>query len=363
MCELDGLGISFVVGTLGQGGAERQLYYVLKALKSSGSRLRVLCLTKGEFWEEPIRGLGVPVTWVGQSPSRPVRLLRVIAALRAHRSAVLQSHHFYTNLYAVAAARTLGMREIGALRSDAFSEVRESGRVLGRLSLTAPRVVVANSRNAVRNACTLGVPASRLHVLPNVVDPLQFAPGGTRPGGPVRLLAAGRLGPEKRFDRLLTAVARARARTRRPLQLTIVGDGPERSRLEQQARQLGLMPDVVNFTGAVASSAPVYRDADMLVLTSAWEGTPNVILEAMASGLPVVATNVGGVAEVVDHEKTGLLSPAGDDQTLCDAIVRLADDTTLRLTMGREARERILSRHTPEQLPRRLASIYEAVLA
>ena len=133
MVNLAELNLCFIAGTLGQGGAERQLFYLLKALRGAGASPSLLTLTQGEFWESRIRELGVPVIWVGQADSRLSRLKRIIRELRqiaaqSKTPMILQSQHFYTNIYAAAAARTLGLREIGAMRCDGFSEVQAHGR-------------------------------------------------------------------------------------------------------------------------------------------------------------------------------------------------------------------------------------------
>lgn len=357
--DLRGLRVALVAGTLGQGGAERQLYFMVRALLAAGARPRVLSLTRGEFWEPRLRALGVRVEWVGQSSARVARLARVVAALRDERPDVVQSAHFYTNLYVAAAARLLGAVEIGALRSDAVNEVAGTGRVLGALSLRLPRTVAANSRTGIANAVALGVPPHRLLLLPNVVDVGRFVPRPERVGTAVRLLAVGRLGPEKRLDRLLRALAAVRRRAVVPVRATIVGDGPLRRDLEAEAARLGLVGDRVTFVGAVADVAPHYRAADLLVLTSDWEGTPNVVLEAMASGLPVVATDVGGVADVVPAD-AGRLVPRDDEPALADAILDLVGDPAARRACGRRARVFVERHHATARLGVALRRLYAA---
>ena len=363
MLDLEKLRVSFIVGTLGQGGAERQLFYILTALRLSGADTRLLCLTRGEYWEDRVRRMGVPVTWVGQSNSRLGRLAQIIAELRKQPADILHSQHFYTNLYASAAARALGLREIGAMRSNGISEVRGNGRVFGRLSLRAPRVIAANSRAAIKNAIVLGASAARLHLLPNVVDTDQFSPVVSRKREAVWLIAAGRLGEEKRLDRFLNLVARLQRLSPEPVRAMIVGDGPRRPQLQQQASELGLMGNAVEFKSAVSDMPALYREADILVLTSDWEGTPNVILEAMASGLPVVATGVGGVPEVVRHGETGFVVDPDDIDSLTDSVLRLICDSQLRMEMGCQARQYIMANHAPRHLPARLAKIYEVALS
>lgn len=99
--------VGFVAGTLGRGGAERQLYYMARALVDEGQPPVVASLTRGEHWEQPIKELGVPVVWFGRSANPLLRTLDLIRALRPYRPQLLQSAHFHTNLYAVGAARVL----------------------------------------------------------------------------------------------------------------------------------------------------------------------------------------------------------------------------------------------------------------
>ena len=363
MLKLANLKVCFIAGTLGQGGAERQLYYILRALWQSGASLRVLSLTRGEFWEKKIQELGIPVTWVGQQGSKLLRLARIVAALRKQAPDVLQSQHFYTNLYAVAAARALGLREVGAIRCDGTSEVRDHGVVGGYLSLRAPRAMAVNSRAAIQNAIALGAVAERLCLLPNVVDTDHFKFVSRREQGTIRLIAVGRLVEQKKLDLFLKMLARLRQRSRVPIRATIVGEGEQRPQLEQQARELGLLPDVVEFRGIVRDMNAVYRDADILVLTSDWEGTPNVVLEAMASGLTVVARPIGGVPEIIKHGETGFLTDSNDEDAIANSMLKLVIDSRLRMKIGRSAAEHVNANYSPRQLPSYLTDIYTGVLS
>jgi len=364
MTDLTNLDICFIAGTLGQGGAERQLYYILKALKQSGARVRLLCLTQGEFWEKGILELGIEIVWVGQHGGKAGRLARIISALRQNRPHVLQSQHFYTNLYAVAAARLLGCREVGALRNDCTSEVKASGLVAGRLSLRAPRTIAANSRAAIRYAVELGVPSGRLNLLHNVVDTNRFKPAtGTASTRLPHLIAVGRLEAQKRIDRFLSVVARLRELTNIPFKATIVGDGTLRTSLERQAAELGLLAGVVEFRGVVPDIAPVYREADILVMTSDHEGTPNVALEAMASGLVVVAPRVGGLPDIIGDGERGFLVDGKDESSIATLVLSLMNSQGRRAKIGSNARDYVLANHSPERLPAALRDVYEVALS
>ena len=325
--------------------------------------MRLLCLTRGEYWEPRIRRLGVPITWAGVPPWRVARLYRIVSALAEDTPDLIQSHHFYTNLYAAAAARTLGAVGVGAVRNDAISEVRANGPVLGRLSLRSPRWIAANSGPGVRNAVSLGVPSGRIRLLPNVVDIEQFSPppaGRDRSDGQdvVRILAVGRLERQKRFDRLLALLARLRSRSSARFVARIVGNGSLRPQLEAQAVALGLAPGTVEFQPSTEEIPLLYRMSDVLVLTSDWEGTPNVVLEAMASGLPVAATDVGGVADLVRHGVTGLLAAPEDEGHLLENLAALVENANFRAELGANARDFVVAHHSLAGLPALLGSFY-----
>ena len=174
MVDLSKLNVCFLAGTLGQGGAERQLYYILKTLREQGATVRLLSLSQGEFWEEQIRALGIPITWVGQSNSKIVRLVRILAAIHHDPPDVFQSQHFYTNLYVAAAARLLRVPSVGAMRSNLEWDMQNVGRLAG-LSLRLPKLVAANSLAAIDEAQALGAVRDQFHYLPNVVDTERFA--------------------------------------------------------------------------------------------------------------------------------------------------------------------------------------------
>jgi glycosyltransferase involved in cell wall biosynthesis len=366
MVDLANLRVSFLAGTLGQGGAERQLYYMVRALKQAGAHPRVLTFAEGEFWEAHLRKLDVPVIWVGQQRSRMQRVKRILSELRSHPADLLQSLHFYTNAYVGLCGGLLGIRSLGSIRNDGKKEMREGGSLAGRLGLRVPGMIAANSGEAIRFARRYGLPASRLAFLANAVDTDRFSPGPREERGELRVLAVGRLHRQKRFDRFIRLVARLQVHSRTPVKGTIVGGEPgsgnARHELEAQACSMGLTPGVLTFQGGAADTVPFYQGADLFVLTSDSEGTPNVILEAMSCGLPVVATRVGGVPDVVQDGVTGCLVDPGDEQAMVRTVLSLLEDRDRRLEMGDRARRFVMQNHSIGRLAPRLSEVYDKVL-
>ena len=186
-----------------------------------------------------------------------------------------------------------------------------------------------------------------LHLVYHGVDPSRFMPPLERPTERL-VLAVGRMVPKKGFDILLRAAALARSHGAE-FQLHFVGDGPEREDLERLASGLGLRDQTV-FHGRLTQEEllPLYQRASALVCASIVtedgdrDGIPNVILEALAMGVPVVATTTGGIPEVIEHEKTGLLAPPGDPAALAEQLERVLYDEELCERVRRAGRERII---------------------
>ena len=238
---------------------------------------------------------------------------------------------------------------------------------LNRWSLpSAARVVTVCGPFAEQLART-GVKRERIRVLHNsVVAPAappaaEVAALRARLGlgeGEKVLLAVGRLSREKGHADLVRAVARLRATGPGvDFKLVILGEGPERAAVEEEARRLGVFESIV-FAGHAPDVRPFYALADALALPSHSEGSPNVLLEAMAAGVAVAATRVGGVPEIASDEETALLVPARDPDALAAAFGRLLSDRTLARELAARARGHVLAHFSPEAYARALVGIY-----
>ena len=239
---------------------------------------------------------------------------------------------------------------------------------LDRWSLRAADCVLTVSEPFRRELVRRGVAAERIEVVHNAIDPqwgrrdkspeasaALRARLGIGPGKRV-VLIVGRLSSEKDHGTLLEAMRRVQGAVP-DAHLAIVGDGPERPRIEETIRRLGLVGSVT-LAGQVPSAEPYYGIADLCVLSSLSEGSPNALLEAMAAGAPVVATAVGGIPEMVTHGESAMLVKPGDCEAMTNAIAALLSDGELARRLAARAREIVLERHAPEARVRRLVEIY-----
>jgi glycosyltransferase involved in cell wall biosynthesis len=244
--------------------------------------------------------------------------------------------------------------EHGAVRHAAVLAERAVGRISSRIICVA---------EAVRNeALRLGIAApEKLEVIHNGIDPSRWpadrrAAAGAE-GRPCTAIFVGRLDRQKDPQTLVEAWSRLPG----PHRLEVVGDGPLRPALEAMVRRLDLQ-ERVRLHGAQDDVARRLGNADLLVLPSRWEGCPLVVIEAMMSGLPVVATDVGGVRELVVDGATGFLVSSGAPDALAAALGRLILDPALRVRMGTDGRARALERFTEARMLAQTGAVYERVL-
>lgn len=226
------------------------------------------------------------------------------------------------------------------------------------------------SESSYWHALSLGIPADRLHYVRNGIDSTHYAP--SRPSAafreslgfePKHLLVGqvGRLAPEKGpevFIRAAWLIHRKRPNVR----FVLVGDGPLRSDLVAMVRDLGLEA-VVRFAGLQPQMQEIYPSLDLLVSASHSEGMPFALMEGMACGLPVVATHVGGVGELVVSESTGLLVLPADPEGIASNAIKLLDDPGRRCAMGAAGRARIVDDFSFEASATQMAALLATVAA
>jgi glycosyltransferase involved in cell wall biosynthesis len=284
-----------------------------------------------------IRNLGVPLYLFPGTFSAPTKLVRFRQLVGSLKPQVVHSYSFYTNIAAWWATLGSTTIPIGSIRNDFFSERQESGRILGRLSARWPAAQICNSfanENVLGDSVGLFKPA-QLRTVRNGLDIKRFKPNPTLPPRPT-LLAVGRLEPQKRWDRLPKAMASVAARG---LEFSVrhAGEGALLPDLEAQARDLGV-DRLINFLGLRHDIAELLAESTFLIHTADEEGCPNVVMEAMACGRAVIATDAGDVPYLVEDGKTGFVVRRGDDATLVERMARLITDQDLCRSMGEAGR-------------------------
>lgn len=241
---------------------------------------------------------------------------------------------------------------------------------LDRICLPKADQVVTVCRAFARDLERVGVCREKIVVRHNMVLPFTPCPEeesdkvrqtwGISPGALV-LLSAGRLSPEKGHSDLIEAVSELRKmRLSRSFHLLIVGHGPEQNAIRRKIEHLGLR-DLVTLAGQQRDMRPYYSVADGVVLPSHSEGSPNVLLEAMAAGIPAIATNVGGIPEIATNEQTALLVEPRNPSAMAKALFRFLEGELLRQRLGKSAAAAVL-RYDPELYCDAMVEIHRRML-
>jgi glycosyltransferase involved in cell wall biosynthesis len=297
---------------------------------------------------------------------------RLRQIVRQRRIDIIHAHDYKTNLLALTAASLEGIVPLSTVHGYTGHSWRErcvyypaDKRVLAWF----PRLVAVSSEIR-RELVRCGAQPRRIDVVLNGIDHRLFV---RKPEQRARMRhqlhlsdehlvigTVGRLEPQKRFDLLIDAVARVLP-CRRNVRLLIAGDGSSRELLARCIHQRSL-GDAVRLLGHREDIQDFHHALDLFVQSSTYEGTPNAVLEAMALESPVVATDVGGTSELIEHEVHGLLVPPGDSDALAGAIQRALDDLDATAGRARAARVRVEQDLSFERRMRRVEAIYDELV-
>jgi len=336
-----------LIGQLGNGGTERQLYLFLKHLDRTRVRpLVVVSAAPGGLWQGRFeQELGVPIVFLGGIPA-PLKLWRFRRLVRQARPRIVFSWSFFTNPYRLAAS---GTRFVGSLRQQLAVQRRQLPGWWLRAALTGPHLVV-NSTRVAAELREAGVAGNRVCLIPNIYEPMP-RPLADRaalrrelnlPADAIVVAGIGRDSPTKDWPLFLAACAAARQSCPK-LHALLIGSGG--TALQPAIRARG-MESACTITGEVPDARRLLPAADLFFLSSREEGMPNVLLEAADAGCAILATDVGGVrdilAEAPDEAPTaGIIIAPGDINGAAEALARLAGDETLRLALAVRARARL----------------------
>lgn len=375
--------VLWLIDSLGTGGAEALTVRFVRGLRlrdPSFDRVRptvaFLKRMRGNPYEEELRALGVEPEFLDARHLRDVRAFRrLLRLLRREPIDVIHAHLAYASIWGAVAGWWTGRPVVASLhvtppRAPRWSREGLRRWLRARLLRRCGVVPVAVSRAVARSWSTgTSIPAHRIRVIPNGIEPVpRLSPARRRS---VRrelgvgdeatvVMTVAVLRAAKGLDVLLAAAERV-VEACPEVCFVAVGDGPEREALERRAAVPGLR-DRVLFTGFRSDVAELLAAADVFTLPSREDAFPTVLLEAAAAGLPAVASDVGGMPEIVVSGKTGGLVPPEDPDALAEALIELVSQPQRRRRLGRAARRRAESELSADLWLDRLSALYDEVL-
>lgn len=358
----------FLTTSLERGGAETQLVRIAATLKRRGWKVGIITLLPSDGLREEVEKAAIP--WV-ECPGLPARVplkpaFRLIRQLRSWRPPLLITFNYPADVMGRVCGRLAGVPTIlsGLRTAQAQPPLREA---FYRFTEPLIAMTVSNSHAALARMLARGtLTPSKTAMINNGLnldaypDPMTRQEARALLGlrdGEFAWAAVGNLRKAKDYPTLLEACAMIRSEGS-GFRLLIIGEGPDRGDLEAMADSLGLA-DRIAFLGSRRDVPRILKAVDGYVLSSAWEGSPNTLMEAMASGLPSVATDVGDVRVLVEKADSGFVVPPGDPAALADRMLALmALDDSTRQWMGAHGRDLILAEFENE----RVVDVWEALL-
>jgi Glycosyltransferase len=368
--------VAFVIDNMGLGGTELNAVRTAALLDRSRFDLQVVCLGADGPLSDRYRAMNVPVIRLSlrnlYGPTMLSAGLRFVRFLRAEGIQIVHAHDMYSNVFATLWGRVAGTPVIIASRRWWHSLPNWKLRLGNAAAFRMAGAVMANSPQVARSVQeSVRLPEGRVWTVTNFADDDAFAPleSDVRarqrrswgvPEGAVVVGCVARLVPVKNHAMLVDAFAAVHAQ-RPDAHLVLIGDGSCRPGLEAQVDRLGLT-SAVTFTGELRGGTNHHRAFDISVLNSLSEGFPNSLVEAMAAGVPVVATAVGGNMDAVADGTTGFLVPSGRPDALAKALLRLVESAPLRRAFGDAGRERASATYRAAPTLQALQGMYDTLL-
>ena len=362
------------------GGSQRQIVQLAMGLKERGIECVVLYFIKPSFLVDRLHAAGIQTLRVDKRRRvDPEFVWKLRQAIRQWAPDVLHCYSFTAELWGAIATRLLPASERPTLITSVRGTYEWYSANQWRMKHWASQRsqgIISNSREGAEYAARqMGLPMSRFSIVHNGVEvpeppadavaALRKEYTATTPNGQADapfetlLLFVGRLVEHKNLPRLLDAFARVAAE-RPHVRLLLVGGGPLHDTLAARIRELKLDERAL-LLGERSDVAALMKAADLLVAPSLREGMSNVILEAMALGLPVLATRVGGTPEVIEDGRHGVLVDPTDTQALADAMLQLIDDPVRRQAIGQAGRQKVLEQYSPPAMVSAMLKEYSRV--
>jgi L-malate glycosyltransferase len=348
------------------GGTERQMTELIRRLDPTRFTVHVACFEKRGAWLPKVAERAASIAeFPIQGFARPATLGALVAFARwcrRERIEVVQTCDFYANIFGLPGAALAGVPVRIGSRRDLNPDKSPAQIRLQRQAYRCATMVVANCAAARGILLDEGLAPAAIAVIPNGVEAAVYPDrDGVTARRPVRsVITVANLRSEKSHETLIAAAALL-ASEFADVRFQVVGDGPRRAELEALVRARGL-DRRVQFLGYREDVAQLLAEADVFVLPSRSEAFPNGAIEAMAAGLPVVASATGGLLDLIEHGHTGLLFEPGNPQALADALRHLFTDRGIAAGIGQRAQAQVRQRYSFERMVRSFEDLYVASL-
>jgi glycosyltransferase involved in cell wall biosynthesis len=357
------LPVAVLMTSFEPGGTERQMIELVRRLDRARWTVHVACFRAGGAWLSRVAAAAASIAEFPITTFRKPTALQQMWAFarwcRARRIAVVHTADLYANVFGLPGAALAGVPVRVGNRREINPDKTASQIALQRAAYGCAHKVVANSRAVAHRLLAERVPMRKIAVIPNGLDPDLFS-APRAPSRRRRIVVVANLRPEKGHDVLIDAAPEILRRFPDAL-FEVVGDGPMLPSLVERAGDRGVL-HAFTFSGFSEDVAARLAAADLFVLPSRSEALPNAVLEAAAAGLPIVASDVGGIGELVDHERTGLLVEPGDPRALGEQICRLLGDAALATRIAAAARACVRARYSFDRMVAAFEALYQSEL-
>src|SRR5215212_1042 len=360
-----------------EGGSERQMIQMASLLHNSGDfQVHVASLSTGGVLRSEIERLQVPVIDFPLTSFYDANMVqqtrRFVSYLKQHQIKIVHSHDFYSNIFGMTGAALAGVRGRIASKRETSGTRTLAQRTAERGAFKLAHAVVANAGAVKEHLIELGVPDRKIEIIYNGLELTRFQFNGDTyqalqrlnldmiRGRPVISMVANFEHRIKDHPMLLRAAQRVKTEVPEAV-FVIAGEGELRAESEKLAGELGLRESCL-FIGRCASVPDLLAASDICVLSSQAEGFSNSILEYMAAGRAVVATDVGGASEAIVEGETGHLVQAGDDRSMAQRLISLLRDPTRSLNMGLKGRRLVEQTFSTENRLANTSALYRKFL-
>jgi len=350
-----------IIPTLDIGGAERLMVDLVKGLDKDFYEIEVICLKRFGVWGLKLKELGVKMFLVGQKRKiSPIGFIKLASILKREKPDLVHTHLFGADIYGKLAAKLAGVKHI-------ISTEHNINRSEGRIKKMAKKFVFKYNEMSVAVSQAVkdymieyeGAAAGKIKVIYNgaIIENFLNQPSGNGEKDKITIGAVGRLTRQKNFSGLITAISLIK---NNKIECLIAGDGELKKDLQKQIKDLNL-DDKVKLIGQRKDIGVFLSSLDIFVMPSLWEGFGIAVLEAGAAGLPVIASAVDSLKEIIEHNKTGILVEPANENELSEKITYLLNNKIERERLGGNLREKVISNFSLEKMVQEYDKLYKSL--